>query len=651
MFISVVVPTYNRADTLKYVLPSLAGQSYPNDKYEIILCDSGSTDETKQLLKELSIPNLRHITVENRGRAYARNAGISHAQGDIILFTDADIIADKNLIYEHARMHQKHPDLAVVGCEVQVNSIDEITGIINGVKELKPIHPSRKRHLPWYFFLTGNASVSKESLLVVGPFDEDFKGYGHEDLELGYRLSRMKYHIVYNPKAVNYHLHPVSFEEKCGKMYQSGKATVKFYNKHHDFDIKLKLGYTPVSTIIHSLISPKGKFFQYCRKNNEKSSLCREIILQHYYITGIKDALKGRTKDIDTIQDKGEIEKEKVNKILVIRIDHLGDVICSLPFIKSLQDNFFNAQVDVIVSSGTQQALYKASFIHELMVYNPGYSKKEVAGLVNFLKNRKYDIAIALSPTSASYYLAYKSKAKRRFGWVYINRPVTAFATKFALTDPLYMNYEKLLKKGEKIPHEVEQTLDLAEKMGVKISDDKLFIDISEDERLHNIKQLELLKYSKCIGLHLSHKWFSTDFLDRDFTTFVEKLLDHFRDYTLIITAGPEEVDYVDIFKDRIKSGRILFLKELPFKVWASVLSYCRFVITMDTGATHVAAAAGVSVACVFEDGKYDKCSQQWYPWGVKSLLYKKRDIKQLKEEDFKKMEYLTKDEEVEARR
>ena len=91
--ISVVIPTFNRRETLAVVLPLLAKQTLPQEQYELLLCDSGSTDGTNELVAELAIPNLRHIKpAENRGRSGARNAGIREATGEFVLFTDADII-------------------------------------------------------------------------------------------------------------------------------------------------------------------------------------------------------------------------------------------------------------------------------------------------------------------------------------------------------------------------------------------------------------------------------------------------------------------------------------------------------------------------------------------------------------------------------
>ena len=75
--ISVVIPTFNRRQTLETMLSMMTKQTLPQEQYELLLCDSGSTDGTAELVAELAIPNLRYLRLtENRGRAGARNAGI-----------------------------------------------------------------------------------------------------------------------------------------------------------------------------------------------------------------------------------------------------------------------------------------------------------------------------------------------------------------------------------------------------------------------------------------------------------------------------------------------------------------------------------------------------------------------------------------------
>jgi glycosyltransferase involved in cell wall biosynthesis len=293
-FISVVIPSFNRAETLKTVLPSLSRQTLSPDRYEILLSDSNSTDGTCTLLEELSIPNLRILRRRNEGRSGARNFGIDEARGDIVMFTDADIIADEHLLEEHLKFHRKFPGDAVVGCEVQVNTIEEYEKASKTPGLRRHLHPSSRKTLPWLYFLTGNASVTRKALLEAGKFDENFTGYGHEDLELGYRLVGMGLVIHYNPAAINYHWHPVGFEERCRKMRLAGRSTVRFYNKHRDPSIKLKLGFNPFSLFWHSILPEGGFLFRTCLRMSGTSAFCSEIILQHHYLSGIKEALKDR---------------------------------------------------------------------------------------------------------------------------------------------------------------------------------------------------------------------------------------------------------------------------------------------------------------------------------------------------------------------
>ncbi len=285
--VSVVVPTYNRADSLAVVLPALLSQSVSPDSYEILLCDAGSTDGTVELIESLSDDRIRFLPGPNTGRGGARNRGIQEARGHLVLFTDADIIAEPDLIEQHLLSHDRFPGDAVVGCEVQVDTLEQYE-----ISRLDPQayarHSYDRGSLPWYYFLTGNASVRKADLLRVDGFDEDFTGYGHEDLELGYRLIKSGCTLRYNPEAVNYHWHPVEFEEQCKKMYLAGISTVRFYRKHRDLRIPLRMGMNPLSLGVHALIKEDGVIYRFLSKLAEKPGLGREIFLQYHYVSGIR---------------------------------------------------------------------------------------------------------------------------------------------------------------------------------------------------------------------------------------------------------------------------------------------------------------------------------------------------------------------------
>ncbi|HVN70005.1 MAG TPA: glycosyltransferase [Candidatus Binatia bacterium] len=290
--VSVVIPTYNRLDTLAHVVPTLLAQDLDASEYELLVCDSNSTDGTAEYLAEVrkTHPSVRHLPGAYGGRAAARNAGIAAARGEIVLFNDADILASPDLISTHLRRHRERSGIAVVGLEVQVRDLAEYE-----YKRVHPearghLHPPSRKRLSWLYFLTGNASVRRSDLLRAGSFDESFTGYGHEDLELGYRLHRIGIEILYEPKAVNYHCQAVPYEDQKEKMRLAGRSTARFYRKHPDLEVMLNLGMTPLSLGLHSMLSSMPHVLGFIDARARRSRLARELLLQYYYVSGIKEA-------------------------------------------------------------------------------------------------------------------------------------------------------------------------------------------------------------------------------------------------------------------------------------------------------------------------------------------------------------------------
>lgn len=292
--ISVVIPTYNRLDTLAHVVPTLLAQDLPRGSFELLICDSNSTDGTAEYLAGVSAehPNVRHLPGSYSGRAAARNAGIRAAASPIVLFNDSDILASPDLLSTHLARHRERAKIAVVGWEVQVKDLDDYAYKREHPQERGHLHPESRKRLPWLYFLTGNASVPRDDLLAVGCFDESFTGYGHEDLELGYRLERAGMEIVYEPKAVNYHCQDIPHDDQKEKMKLAGRSTVRFYRKHPDFAVKLNLGMTPVSLGLHSVLTRVPALLGYFDARAKSSKFARDLVQQYYYVSGIKEALQ-----------------------------------------------------------------------------------------------------------------------------------------------------------------------------------------------------------------------------------------------------------------------------------------------------------------------------------------------------------------------
>lgn len=120
MDVSVVIATHNQQERLRLVLAGLAGQSFPRDRFEVIVVDDGSTDTTAQFLAAFDPPfQMRVITLQpNQGRCHARNAGVAAAQGEVVAFLDGDALPHPDWLCHHAAAREQYgPDTILCGAE------------------------------------------------------------------------------------------------------------------------------------------------------------------------------------------------------------------------------------------------------------------------------------------------------------------------------------------------------------------------------------------------------------------------------------------------------------------------------------------------------------------------------------------------------
>jgi glycosyltransferase involved in cell wall biosynthesis len=91
--VSVVIPTWNRADLLARTIDKIENQTLSRDHYEVLVIDNGSNDRTQSVLDQLSrkFSNLKSFSQLKRGAAATRNVGIRAATAGLVLFIDDDI--------------------------------------------------------------------------------------------------------------------------------------------------------------------------------------------------------------------------------------------------------------------------------------------------------------------------------------------------------------------------------------------------------------------------------------------------------------------------------------------------------------------------------------------------------------------------------
>lgn len=250
--ISVQMCTYNRKQLLERALQALFNQDFPKDEFEIVLVDDGSPDGTGDYVKSLNPPvKLKYLYQENSGLAKGRNNGIRNASGHIILFIDDDIVASPNLLKEHVDTHERHPDHVVRGWVNHVDNLDDIS------------HPQfTMQDISTAFFWTSNVSASRKHLVQAGMFDEDFREYGWEDLELGLRLRRLGLDMKYNKRAVVYHIKPrwavADAHRLCKQAQAKARTAVIFVEKHPTWRVRMATGLNGPRLLAHRIFSLFG---------------------------------------------------------------------------------------------------------------------------------------------------------------------------------------------------------------------------------------------------------------------------------------------------------------------------------------------------------------------------------------------------------
>ena len=225
--ISVVIATYNRADILQGTLQSLARQTIPAERFEVVVVDDGSTDTTSKMLSReaLSLPyRLRAFRHENRGPGFTQNRGIRESAANLVQLLPDDVRPAPECLAHHLAHHAAHPtpEIAVLGRVLQSPELpptvmhrywepfDQVFNRCRGKQEIDSL-----------LFCACNVSVKRSFLLEHGLFRER-RGAAAEDIELGYRLGRQGLRILFNPAALALHYHPVTLDWVCRRAFQTG---------------------------------------------------------------------------------------------------------------------------------------------------------------------------------------------------------------------------------------------------------------------------------------------------------------------------------------------------------------------------------------------------------------------------------------------
>ncbi len=261
MFVSVVIPTYNRWPILEKCLLALEDQdlSLGVDGYEIIVVDDGSTDGTPQKLRanEHRFSHVSLVEQEHSGPAEGRNRGVRSSKGDVIVFIDSDLVVTRSFLSSHVNAlnrfwkYRKNRRCFTYGAVVNTSNFHNPTS-----------EKYKFQDISFAYFATGNVAIDRELLEDSGLFDTGFSLYGWEDLELGERLRLMGVELVRCPQAVGYHWHPAFSLDQVSDLIRVERERAKmgllFYKKHPTRRVRFMIQFTLLHRLIWELLTFGG---------------------------------------------------------------------------------------------------------------------------------------------------------------------------------------------------------------------------------------------------------------------------------------------------------------------------------------------------------------------------------------------------------
>lgn len=305
--VSVVIPTYNRADVLQHCLQSYTNQTYPKESFEIVVVDDCSSDNTVEVVNEFrDSSGIRTVYLRNDKHmdiTHTRNRGVQAAVGRVVIQTDSDFIATPEFIEGHLEAHRE-PSVMCTGPVIHITSLDQLFVKQPTIKDICN-HP-----LPGC-----NGSLQKQVLLEAGGYDEDFREYGWEDLELATRLRARGIKPVRSQKAAGYHLdrmfHIEDLPRIAAREEARARMAVVYERKWPTFRVRMSTWLSPFFFALDRILFAFGwihspaivRLIETWLRSGKRSraEALAQLYANHAYVEGLRKALRNGNRDSDLI--------------------------------------------------------------------------------------------------------------------------------------------------------------------------------------------------------------------------------------------------------------------------------------------------------------------------------------------------------------
>jgi len=208
---SVIVPVWNSPALIEKCLNALERQTFPRERFEIIVVDNGSTDETADVVRRY--PDVTLLSETKPGSYNARNTGLEIASGEYVAFTDADCVPDPGWLAAADAAIEAHPGAAVYGGRMVLFASDADSPVCRAYEEIFSF--DQEKYIAAGHCVTANWVSPLSLIRELGGFDARLKSGG--DFALSTRISKRGLRMIYVPGMEVGHPYRGSPSEIIGK--------------------------------------------------------------------------------------------------------------------------------------------------------------------------------------------------------------------------------------------------------------------------------------------------------------------------------------------------------------------------------------------------------------------------------------------------
>jgi glycosyltransferase involved in cell wall biosynthesis len=247
--ISIIIPTCNRKASLLRTLDSLVQQTFPKDRFSVVVVDDGSTDDTPTIASQQFPFTFRYVQQKNQGATAARNFGATISQSEILVFIDDDITISSQTLDALAEKFSQSTKILAMGTIYKRSSIN--ASVYTPIVLTMADHYLSAHDDVELDFVDCNSELlacKRRDFFDIGMFQDPTGGYGWpnwDDVDFGYRAHLKGFRLLGTSKAIAEHWdHSISNRiTACQRFYRAGRSAVWLYKKHPELQALIPMLY------------------------------------------------------------------------------------------------------------------------------------------------------------------------------------------------------------------------------------------------------------------------------------------------------------------------------------------------------------------------------------------------------------------------